>query len=329
MTEHLLRVEGLKKYFLLEKNFLVSIFSRQFELVRAVDDISFEIMHGKNFGIVGESGSGKSTTARLILGLMAPTDGRVLFEGKDISSVSKKEMTSIRRKMSMIFQDPFASLNPRQTVKMTLSSPFDVHKTLQDNKERRKFILDLLESVGLTPGTQFLNRYPHELSGGQRQRVGVARALALRPKLVVADEPVSSLDLSIRAQILNLMKDLQKRFDLTYLLIAHDLAVIRHVCQDVAVMYLGNFMEMGPVEEIFNNPQHPYTKALLSAFPIPDPDVPRKRKLLKSEMPSPIDLPSGCRLSTRCPNVTENCRKKPPQWIKVGPNHYSACLEAV
>ncbi|MEE9570003.1 MAG: oligopeptide/dipeptide ABC transporter ATP-binding protein [Candidatus Binatia bacterium] len=304
----ILEVRDLIKHFPLRESF----FLKSKQSVKAVDGISFSIDQGETMALVGESGCGKSTTAKLLLRLIEPTSGTIRFSGCDFLSLNGKELLSLRREIQIIFQDSFASLNPRRTVREILKQPFRNYGTEKDgiNKE----ICDLLELVGLSPPSIFLNRHPHELSGGQRQRIGIARALALHPKLIVADEPVSALDMSVKAQILDLMKRLQRQFSLSYLFITHDLAVVRSLANRVAVMYLGLIVERGPVERVFSNPLHPYTKVLLSSTPIPNPRLARERKvtLLKGEIPSPINPPKGCRFHTRCPFVMGRCREDVP-----------------
>ena len=313
----LVEVKNLKKYFLRK-----SFFSIKSDVVRAVDDISFYIKKGETFGLIGESGCGKSTTGKLILRLLEPTGGKVYFEGHDIFKMNNKEIKNLRRKMQIIFQDPFASLNPRMTIEQIIAEPLKIHKLANGTKLKRR-VLDLMELVGLNP--ELATRYPHELSGGQRQIVGIARALAVEPIFIVADEPVSSLDVSIRAQILNLMQDLQKNLGLTYLFITHDLSTIKYLSNRIAVMYLGKIVEIGKTEDIFNDPLHPYTKALLSAIPIPDPEIRRERILLKGEIPSPINPPTGCRFHTRCPVKNKICEIKEPKLKEVKNGHLVAC----
>lgn len=313
MTEPILKVENLTKHFHGQKK---SLFGGR-DIVHAVDGVSFEIFPGEALGLVGESGCGKSTTGRLITRLIEPTDGKITFEGKDISHVDNSEMRPIRSDLQMIFQDPYASLNPRHTVGTIVATPFHINK-IEPEGGIKKRVQELLEIVGLNP--EHYNRYPHEFSGGQRQRIGIARALALRPKLIVADEPVSALDVSIQAQIINLMKDLQKDFGLAFVFIAHDLAVVRHFAQRVAVMYLGNLVEIADRDTLYNSPKHPYTKALLSAVPEADPDAvgARERIRLQGDVPNPINPPSGCRFRTRCWKAQEVCASKTPQLLQIG-----------
>jgi oligopeptide transport system ATP-binding protein len=325
--EKLLEVKNLKKYFTLSSGF---IFQRSAGDVKAVDDISFDIKRGETFGLVGESGCGKSTTARVILRLTEPTSGEVIYNDKSLFNLKYKEMFNIRREIQIIFQDPYASLSPRMTVGDIIGEPLEIHR-IGDKASRKKKVKDLLKVVGLNP--EHINRYPHEFSGGQRQRVGVARALALTPRLILCDEPVSALDVSVQAQILNLMTDLQKEFDLTYLFIAHDLSVVKHVSNRVAVMYLGKIVEVAKSDDLYKNPLHPYTIGLLSAVPIPDPELEKQRKriILEGDVPSPINPPSGCRFHPRCPIAKDICRREEPElknYGKDGATHTAACFFA-
>ena len=319
--EALLKVDHLVKYFPITKGI---VFQRQIGAVHAVDDVSFEVRKGETLGLVGESGCGKSTTGRTILQLYRPTSGHVFFEGHDLVKTKSEELRKMRRKMQMIFQDPYASLNPRMTVGEIVGEPLIVHN-LASHKQADERVAELLKLVGLNPA--YADRYPHEFSGGQRQRVGVARALSLQPELIVCDEPISALDVSIQAQVVNLLEDLQKQFNLTYLFIAHDLSMVRHISSRVAVMYLGIIVELTGRNELYTNPLHPYTQSLLSAVPIPDPvaEEKRQRRVLQGEIPSPINPPSGCRFRTRCPIAAEICSKVRPDFREVAPDHFVAC----
>ncbi|MDG5790121.1 dipeptide ABC transporter ATP-binding protein [Evansella sp. AB-P1] len=316
--EKLLEVKNLKKYFPVKGGVL----QRTIGHVKAVDDVSFEIYKGETLGIVGESGSGKSTLGRTILRLLDPTEGQVIFEGDDISTLSNRKMRPYRKDMQMVFQDPFASLNPRMSVGEIIEEPMIVQNTLT-KKERKEKVVDLLAKVGLPAEAR--SKYPHEFSGGQRQRIGIARALTLNPKLIIGDEPVSALDVSVQSQVLNLMGDLQDEFDLTYLFIAHDLSVVKHISDRVGVMYLGKMAEIGPKDKIFENPLHPYTQALLSAVPIPDMERKREKITLKGELPSPSNPPSGCPFHTRCPEAHERCKVELPELLHQGNEQYVAC----
>ena len=319
-SRQLLRIEDLKTHFAAGR-------ARRHATVRAVDGISLVIRRGEALGLVGESGSGKSTLARTVIRLEVPTEGRVLFDGVDVARLSSREMRPFRHRVQMVFQDPYASLNPRMRVGDIVSEPLIVHEHV-DRREARRRAAELLERVGLPPDCG--RRYPHEFSGGQRQRIGIARALAVRPELIVLDEPVSALDVSIRAQLLNLLKGLQRDYDLTYLLISHDLGVVRHVCDRVAVMYLGQVVEEGVCEDVFQNPRHPYTQALISAIPVPDPAIERHREgqILSEEMPSPLAPPPGCRFHTRCPVVMPECSARVPPPVTIADDHWAACLRA-
>jgi peptide/nickel transport system ATP-binding protein/oligopeptide transport system ATP-binding protein len=305
--EPLIEVRELVKHFPLTSGI---IFQKQIGAVRAVDNVSFDVMRGETLGLVGESGCGKSTTARLLVRLLDPTSGTVKLEGTEISSLKGAQLKAMRREMQMIFQDPYSSLNPRKTVGSIISEPFVIHKLKTGEGERRRAVQDLMDTVGLNP--EHYNRYPHEFSGGQRQRIGVARALALQPKLIVADEPVSALDVSIQAQILNLLKDLQADLGLTLVFIAHDLSVVRHMCDRVAVMYLGKIVEQAESSELYAHPRHPYSGALMSAVPVADPTSSRKRQLLAGDVPSPTNPPPACRFHTRCWKAQERCRTEEP-----------------
>lgn len=323
--ETLIRVENLKKWFPVRLGLLTSLFTRKSLYVKAVDDISFKINVGEIFGLAGESGSGKTTTGRLLLKLIEPTDGKIFYREKDITRMSQREFKPLRRKFQIIFQDPYESLNPRMTIESILSEPLIIQG------ERSKDIIDekiykALEDVRLVPPEEFIFRYPHELSGGQRQRVAIARALILNPEFMVADEPVSMLDVSIRAEILNLMLELRRKYNMAILYITHDLSIVKHMCERLAIMYLGKIMEMGEAQEIINKPLHPYTQALVEAVPVPDPTSKRVEVVIKGEIPSPINPPPGCRFSTRCPNIKgEICRQKIPPIVEVENGHYVAC----
>ncbi len=318
LPENLLEVHDLKKYFPITGGVL----SRVVAYVRAVDGVSFNVKRGETFGLVGESGCGKSTTGRAILRLQEPTSGSVLYNGKDIVKYNKNDMRAIRREMQIIFQDPYGSLNPRMSVGQIIQEPLDIHR-MGTKKERQERVKELLNVVGLAP--YHSRRYPHEFSGGQRQRVGIARALALNPKLIVADEPVSALDVSIQSQILNLMEGLQEQFGLTYVFIAHGLNVIRHISDRVGVMYLGVMMEMGDADAVYRRPVHPYTEALFSAIPIPNPAMRRERIILTGDVPSPVNPPSGCRFHTRCPIAEDVCKVDVPELKDIGGGHLVAC----
>ncbi|HLR60832.1 MAG TPA: dipeptide ABC transporter ATP-binding protein [Lentibacillus sp.] len=302
----LLKVNHLKQYFPIKGGFL----GKTVDQVKAVDNVSFEIYEGETLSVVGESGCGKSTTGRAILRLDEPTDGDIKFDGEDLLSLNKSEMRKRRKNLQVIFQDPYASLNPRQTVGKILTEAMGIQNSVPKDKQRERAI-ELLETVGMN--AEQINRYPHEFSGGQRQRIGIARALSVNPKLIICDEAVSALDVSVQAQVLNLLKKLQKQFNLTFLFIAHDLGVVRHISDRIIVMYLGNVVEIADKKTLFENPQHPYTKALLSAIPIPDPEVKKERIILQGDVPSPISPPSGCRFHTRCPFATEICKTDVPE----------------
>ena len=319
-NEVLVKVRNLKKYFPITRG----VFQRHVGDVKAVDNVTFDIRQGETLGLVGESGSGKTTVGRTMLRLYEPTAGSILIEGKDLAKQSASELRAMRQRMQIIFQDPYASLNPRMTVGGIIGEPLEVHRVAR-GKEKRERVQELLRLVGLNP--YFVNRYPHEFSGGQRQRVGIARALALNPDLIVCDEPISSLDVSIQAQVVNLLEDLQDRMGLTYLFIAHDLSMVRHISDRVAVMYLGKIMELTGRDELYTNPLNPYTQALMSAVPVPDPVVEeeRRRIILEGDIPSPSNPPEGCNFSTRCPAARDMCFESHPELIEVEPDHYCAC----
>ncbi|MBG9944460.1 dipeptide ABC transporter ATP-binding protein [Brevibacillus formosus] len=318
MAEDLLVVKNLKKYYPITGGVL----GGEVGVVKAVDDVSFTVKRGETLGLVGESGCGKSTTGRSLLRLIEPTSGEINFDGTNVMSLSTDAMRKMRRDMQIVFQDPFASLNPRHNIEKILEEPLIVHG-LGSSAERKKRVQEMLEIVGLS--SYHASRYPHQFSGGQRQRIGIARALMLKPKLIVADEPVSALDVSIQSQVLNLMQDLQREFGLTYLFIAHDLSVVRHISDRVGVMYLGRIVELTTSSQLYSNPLHPYTKALLSAVPSPDPDAVRERVILQGDVPSPAKPPSGCTFHTRCPHVTEECRTVRPEFADTGDGHFVAC----
>jgi len=321
-TPPLVQVVQLKKHFPIRQGL---IFEKEIGSVKAVDGISFSIQRGETLGLVGESGCGKTTAGRTILGLYPITAGQVIISGISLENASKEQMKSFRRKAQIIFQDPYASLNPRWTVSAIIGEPLRVHQLLPDVKARDERVHELMLKVGLSP--RLINRFPHEFSGGQRQRIGVARALASDPEFIVCDEPISALDVSIQAQVVNLLEDLQDEFNLTYLFIAHDLSMVRHICDRVAVMYLGVIVELADKDELYENPLHPYTQALLSAVPIPDPKKSRARKrtVLPGDVPSPSNPPSGCRFHPRCPVGIERCKLDVPEWREITPGHWVAC----
>ena len=317
----LVKVENLTKHFPITRGI---IFQKQVGAVQAVDNVSFEIREGETLGLVGESGCGKSTTGRTILQLHRATSGKVFYDGENLAEVNDDKMRKYRRDLQIIFQDPYASLNPRMTVGSIIAEPLEVHG-IGTKKERRERVKELLALVGLNP--YFINRYPHEFSGGQRQRIGVARALALNPKFIVCDEPIAALDVSIQAQVVNLLEDLQEKFGLTYLFIAHDLSMVRHIADRTAVMYLGKIVELAERDELYGKPLHPYAQALLSAAPIPDPAKERERKriILEGDVPSPSNPPSGCRFHPRCPIAEDICKEKEPEWREVNDDHWVSC----
>ena len=318
MEKPLISIRNLKKYFSVKGGTLT-----------AVDNISLDINEGETYGLVGESGCGKSTAGRTIVRIYEPTEGEMLFNGQDVYKLSKGELHGMRKNFQMIFQDPYASLNPRMTVLDIVAEPLDIHKAYKTQKERYDRVIELLELVGLND--EHANRFPHEFSGGQRQRIGIARALALNPKFIVCDEPISALDVSIQTQVINLLKSLQEKLGLTYLFIAHDLSMVRYISDKVAVMYLGHIMERSKTENIFDNPLHPYTKALLSAIPIPDPEIQqaKQRILLSGDVPSPINPKEGCRFVERCSYAIDRCHKETPQLLEVVPEHFSACHRTI
>ncbi len=312
--EKLVEVRDLVKYFPVDNSD---------DVVKAVDGISFDLYSGETLGLVGESGCGKSTVGRCMLRLHEPTSGEILFDGSEVVGLPNRKLQALRREMQIIFQDPYASLNPRLSILAIVSEPLKIHG-IGDKDERREKVGELLRKVGLDP--RFMDRYPHEFSGGQRQRIGIARALALNPKLIIADEPVSALDVSVQAQVVNLLQDLQSEFGLTYLFISHGLAVVEHISNRVAVMYLGKIVEVAEAGELYKNPLHPYTKALLSAIPVPDPKIKRERIVLEGDVPTPINPPSGCRFRTRCPSAIAECAEIEPETVEYGTDHTAACI---
>ena len=317
MHQPLLEVKGLKEYFDINMGFFRT------KPLKAVDDVSFTINKGETLGLVGESGCGKTTVGRTILQLYKPTAGEIIYDGKPVKT--KADLQKFRTKATMVFQDPYSSLNPRMTVSDIVGEPLDVHHLYSSKKEREERILQLLGYVGLN--SEHASRYAHEFSGGQRQRIGIARALAVNPEFIVCDEPVSALDVSIQAQILNLMRELQRKYQLTYIFISHNLSVVKHICDRIAVMYLGNIVEIAPKKELFDNPLHPYTKALLGAIPIPDPDIPAMQDMLEGDVPSPINPPKGCCFHTRCHGCCKECTAQKPKLINVGNDHWVACCK--
>ena len=313
-AKYLLEVRNLKKYFSTPRGML-----------HAVDDVSFRLAPGKTLGVVGESGCGKSTTGRAILRLLEPTAGEVIFNGVEITKLSAGEMRRYRKEMQIIFQDPFSSLNPRKTVSEIIGEPLRLNKMVSGKAQLNERIIEMMETVGLAE--RFFNTYPHELDGGRRQRIGIARAIIMQPKFIVCDEPVSALDVSIQAQILNLMKELQVKFNLTYIFITHDLSVVNHFSDEIAVMYLGKLIEQASSEDLFENPKHPYTRALLSAIPVPSLHGRSERMIIKGEIASPIEPPAACRFAPRCPIAVERCTQSEPQLVEVAPNHFVSCFE--
>jgi len=322
--EVLCDVRNLKMHFPVTEGVFIQ---RVVAWVKAVDGLSFQIMKGETLGLVGESGCGKTTTGRCILQLEDPTTGEIMFHGQDINGLDKKQMIDVRKKIQVIFQDPFSSLNPRMKIGEIITEPMRVHEIIPGEEARRQRAVELLTTCGLK--ANFYDRYPHEMSGGQRQRVGIARALAMDPEFIICDEAVSALDVSIQAQVINLLEDLREQFGLTYLFISHDLSVVRHICHRVAVMYLGHMVELAECDELFDNPLHPYTQALLEAVPIPDPDLEnaREHKIIKGEIPSPMSPPSGCVFHPRCPKAVDTCLKQFPEFREVKPGHWVACTE--
>lgn len=320
----ILRVEQLVKYFPVEKSFLEKLLTRSRSFVKAVDNVSFSVRRGEVFTLAGESGCGKSTTGRLIVRLIPPTSGKVFFNNVETTSLGTEDLRVLRRKIQMIFQDPYASLNPRMKIGRAVGHPLEIHGLAKGEEERKK-VLDILERVGLTPPEQFIDLYPHQISGGQRQRIAMARSIILEPEFIVADEPVSMIDVSLRMTIIDLMLHLQKVLGLTYLFITHDLAIAKYISDRIAIMYLGRIAEMGEKDEIFSNPIHPYTQALLSAIPVPNPERRRKATELKGEVPSAINIPPGCRFRSRCPYGEDGCKNVEPDLVEIKPDHFVAC----
>jgi len=324
VLSEIVKVEHLTKYFPVQKSFLEQLFTRELSYVKAVDDVTFSIKSGEFFTLAGESGCGKTTTGRVIVKLLEPTSGKIYFNGADITKLKGEKLRLLRRKMQIIFQDPYASLNPRMKIIDAVGHPLEIHG-LAKGEEKKKKVLEVLEKVGLTPPEQFINLYPHQLSGGQRQRVALARSIILKPEFMVADEPVSMIDVSLRSTIIDLMLSFRKELGLTYLFITHDLAVAKYISDKIAIMYLGKIVEMGHKEPLFRNPMHPYTQALLSAIPVPNPERERKRIELAGEVPSAIDIPTGCRFHPRCAYRTDKCSREEPQLIEVEKGHFVAC----
>jgi len=324
MLSEVVKVEQLEKYFPVQKGFLEQLFTRELRYVKAVDGITFSIRSREIFTLAGESGCGKTTTGRVIVRLLEPTSGKISFKGRDITKVKGEKLRLLRRKMQIIFQDPYASLNPRMKTVDAVGHPLEIHG-LAKGEEKKEKVLEVLDKVGLTPPEQFINLHPHQLSGGQRQRVALARSIILKPEFIVADEPVSMIDVSLRTTIIDLMLSFRKELGLTYLFITHDLAVAKYISDRIAIMYLGKIIEMGDKESLFVNPMHPYTQALLSAIPVPNPERKRKRIELSGEVPSAIDIPTGCRFHPRCPYRTDKCSKEEPLLIELEKNHFVAC----
>jgi peptide/nickel transport system ATP-binding protein len=324
MTQTIISLQDAKKYFPVQKGFVERLLAKQEQFVHAVDGVSFSVGRGEVFGLVGESGSGKTTTGFVVLGLLHPDSGSVIFDGVDITKTTEKEFRVMRKRMQMVFQDPSSALHPRMKIGQNVMEPLRIHK-FGTVPERKAKAIEMLERVGLNPAELFFDRYPHEVSGGQKQRVVIARALILRPELIVADEPVAMVDVSVRVQILDLMMKLKSEFSLTYIFITHDLSAASYVCDKIAVMYLGKIVEFAPKDELFDNPQHPYTKALLAAIPVPDPTGKRHKTLPQGEIPSPINPPSGCRFNPRCTYAVKGCSTEEPKLEQVSPEHYVAC----
>lgn len=324
MNDNLVEVRGLKKWFPVQTSFVETVLARKIDYVRAVDGVSFDIRRGEVFGLAGESGSGKTTTGRLIVRLVDPTEGQILFEGTDLAGLPMEQMRRLRSRMQVIFQDPTASLNPRMKIGDAIGHGLEIHGVAK-GEGKRDIVIEMMEKVGLTPAATLYEKYPHQVSGGQRQRVVMARALVLNPELVIADEPIAMADVSVRVLLLELMMKLKDELDLTYLYITHDLATAKYICDRIGIMYLGKIVEMGPLQKIYRNPLHPYTEALLSAVPVPDPRAPRKKVLPKGEISNPINPPSGCRFHPRCSSATDICSVKEPDLVEVEPGHLVAC----
>jgi peptide/nickel transport system ATP-binding protein len=324
ITSEIIKAERLKKYFPVQKSFLEQLFTREMSYVKAVDDVTFSVNKGEIFTLAGESGCGKTTTGRLLVRLLKPTSGAIYFNGEDVTKLEGEKLRLLRRKMQIIFQDPYASLNPRMRLGDAVGHPLEIHG-LATGAEKQKLVLNVLGKVGLSPPEQFINLFPHQLSGGQRQRAALARSIILEPDFIVADEPVSMIDVSLRTTIIDLMLGFRKELGLTYLFITHDLAVAKYISDRIAIMYLGRIIEMGSKEKLFLNPMHPYTQALLSAIPVPDPERRRKMIELKGEVPSAINIPSGCRFHPRCPYKKDECAKKEPQLKEIEKDHYIEC----
>lgn len=322
--ENILRVEHLTKYYPVEKSFLEKALSRNKHFVKAVDDISFAVKRGEIFTLAGESGCGKTTTGKLVVRLISPTSGKIFFNDVEITELKSEDLRMLKRKLQIIFQDPYASFNPRMKIGDAVGHPLSIHK-LAEGEEKRKKVAELFDRVGLTPAEKFMDLYPHQMSGGQRQRAAMARALILQPEFIVADEPVSMIDVSLRTAIVDLMLNLRKDFGLTYLFITHDLAIAKYISDRIGIMYLGRIVELGDKETIFSNPLHPYTQALLAAIPVPDPDRKRLASELVGDVPSAINVPRGCRFHTRCRYATEACEREEPQLVEVSPGHFVAC----
>lgn len=320
----ILRAEHLQKYFPVEKSFLEKLLTKNRHFVKAVDDVNFAVRRGEIFTLAGESGCGKTTTGKLVLRLVSPTSGKIFFNGNDITALKGEALRNLRRKMQMIFQDPYASFNPRMKIGDAVGHPLQVHG-LAKGAEKRRRVLEILERVGLCPAEKFVELFPHQMSGGQRQRAAMARSLVLQPELIVADEPVSMIDVSLRTAIIDLMLDLRRDFGLTYLFITHDLAIAKYISDRIAIMYLGKIVELGDKDAIFSNPVHPYTKALLAAIPVPNPERKRKATELIGDVPSAVNIPSGCRFHTRCRYAEEACSGEEPSLVEVAPNHFAAC----